>query len=297
MWLFHHRPEYRITRGLYNYNNAWLKGLLVAAGIGLRCTAMRADRLNAILSFFTYSNMPSKATSGITHKPIAPRSWANVCRTTDINKTSLLCPSTIVESNHTSSSGLVVIPTPNPFLKGTIPESVFVDITNVENQTIFFQEFSAVCNKNEHLWGLAEKPRLDGRRLFAEFLLSAVMADKLCTEGLKLPSFEKIFWGFFSLSSDSEILKISITGLPRQYGRLHGGAAELKADMIRNLSPYGHVVDCGLISGISDTFTGRGYAVLEAPDQRSMNSSSSLIPKLQHTIHWQFTQLSIRPSV
>jgi hypothetical protein len=27
-----------------NYNNAWLKGLLVAAGIGLRCTAMRADR-------------------------------------------------------------------------------------------------------------------------------------------------------------------------------------------------------------------------------------------------------------
>jgi hypothetical protein len=38
------RPEYRITRGLYNYNNAWLKGLLVAAGIGLRCTAMRADR-------------------------------------------------------------------------------------------------------------------------------------------------------------------------------------------------------------------------------------------------------------
>jgi hypothetical protein len=43
------RPEYRITRGLYNYNNAWLKGLLVAAGTGLRCTAMRADRLNATL--------------------------------------------------------------------------------------------------------------------------------------------------------------------------------------------------------------------------------------------------------
>jgi hypothetical protein len=64
----------------------------------------------------------------------------------------------------------------------TIPESVFVDITDVENQTIFFQEFSAACNKNEHLWGLAEKPRLDGRRLFAEFILSAVMADKLCTE-------------------------------------------------------------------------------------------------------------------
>jgi hypothetical protein len=43
------RPEYRITRGLYNCNNAWLKGLLVTAGIGLRCTAMRADRLNAAL--------------------------------------------------------------------------------------------------------------------------------------------------------------------------------------------------------------------------------------------------------
>jgi hypothetical protein len=32
---------------ILNYNNPWLKGLLVAAGIGLRCTAMRADRLNA----------------------------------------------------------------------------------------------------------------------------------------------------------------------------------------------------------------------------------------------------------
>jgi hypothetical protein len=36
-------------RGLHNYNNAWLEGLLVAVGIGLRCTAMRADRLNATL--------------------------------------------------------------------------------------------------------------------------------------------------------------------------------------------------------------------------------------------------------
>jgi hypothetical protein len=43
------RPEYRITRGLYNYNSAWLKGLSVAAGIGLHCTVMRADRLNATL--------------------------------------------------------------------------------------------------------------------------------------------------------------------------------------------------------------------------------------------------------
>jgi hypothetical protein len=87
-----------------------------------------------------------------------------------------------------------------------------------------------------------------------------------------------------------------LTGLPRQYSRLHGGAEELKADMIKNLSPFGHAVDCGLISGISDTFTGRGYAILEAPDQRSSDSSSFVTPKLQHSVHWQFTQLSIRPS-
>jgi hypothetical protein len=109
---------------------------------------------------------------------------------------------------------------------------------------MIFQEFSVACNKNEHFWGLAEKPRPDGHGLFAEFLLSAVMAD-----------------------------------------------------MIMNPSPYGHVIDCGLISGISDTFTSRGHAVLEVSDQRSMNNSSPLMSKLQYTIHWQFTQLSIRPSV
>jgi hypothetical protein len=154
----------------------------------------------------------------------------------------------IMSSNHNGVSYTFFVrtccdPNTQSFLERHHPESVFVDITNVENQTVFFKEFSAACNKNEHLWGLAEKPRLDGRRLFAEFLLSAVLADKLCTEGLKLPSFEKVFWRIFSLSSDSEILKISITGLPRQYGRLHGGAEELKADMVKNLSPFGHVVD------------------------------------------------------
>jgi hypothetical protein len=228
--------RYRISSRHFESRNPPIKGLKLFTtliGLYVLCnkyywlivtTECRYSRIQYTVDhiFFTYSNMSTKATSGITHKFIASRSWANICRTTDNNKTSLLCPSTAVESNHTSLSGLVVIPTPNPFLKGTIPKSVFVDITNVENQTVFFQEFSAACNKNEHLWGLAEKPCLDGRRLFAEFLLSAVMTDKLCTEGLKLPSFEKIFWGCFSLSSDSEILKISITGLPRQYGRLHG---------------------------------------------------------------------------
>jgi hypothetical protein len=98
-----------------------------------------------------------------------------------------------------------VIPTANSFLKGTIPDSIFVGSMNIENQMNFFKECPTACNKNKYLWSQAERLHLNGKRVFAEFLLSATMADKLCDEGIKLPSFEKNFWYFFSLSTSRSL--------------------------------------------------------------------------------------------
>jgi hypothetical protein len=36
---------------------------------------------------------------------------------------------------------------------------------------------------------------------------------------------------------------------------------------------------------------------LQKKKKKKKKSNSSLIPKLQHIVYWQFTQLSIRPSV
>ena len=95
------------------------------------------------------------------------------------------------------------------------------------------------------------------------------LASEATTNGLHLPSFQAPFSAIDALSADVKILKISISGLPRQCGRNDGGSAELKSDMMSNLSPFGRVVDCGLVRGIAGTFTGRGFVVLE------VNTSSS----------------------
>ncbi|KAG0731838.1 hypothetical protein G6F23_014911 [Rhizopus arrhizus] len=117
------------------------------------------------------------------------------------------------------------------------------------------------------------------------------MATKLCSEGAKLKSFETHFQVFYSLSIDAEILKISLSGLPRQYGRANGGAHELRADMIANLSNFGSVIDCGMVSGISGNFTGRGYAVLELDSSSPVGETHRAI---SHSLHWQYARLSAK---
>jgi hypothetical protein len=172
-----------------------------------------------------------------------------------------------------------------------MPDSILVDITHVDNPTVFYDEFTALCKHREHLWGLEEKLRVDGHRRFAEFVVSPEMATKLCSEGAKLKSFETHFQVFYSLSIDAEILKISLSGLPRQYGRANGGAQELRADMIANLSNFGSVIDCSMVSGISGNFTGRGYAVLELGSSPTVGETHRTI---SHSLHWQYARLSAK---
>ncbi|OBZ81138.1 hypothetical protein A0J61_10813 [Choanephora cucurbitarum] len=123
-------------------------------------------------------------------------------------------------------------------------------------------------------------------RSFIECVFTNSLAQQAITEGLRLPSFDEPFATFETLSANVKILKISISGLPRQYGRVDGGAAEPKSDMFRNLSSFGRVADCGLVRGIAGTFTGRGYVVLEV--------ESSSPRTLQHEVHWQYSYLSPR---
>ncbi|KAG0737316.1 hypothetical protein G6F57_013857 [Rhizopus arrhizus] len=52
-----------------------------------------------------------------------------------------------------------------------MPDSILVDITHVDNTTVFYDEFTALCKHREHLWVLEGKLRVDGHRCFAEFVV------------------------------------------------------------------------------------------------------------------------------
>ena len=100
-------------------------------------------------------------------------------------------------------------------------------------------------------------------------MLAGPLASEATTNGLHLPSFQAPFSAIDALSADVKILKISISGLPRQYGQTDDDAAELKSDMMSNLSRFGRMVDCGLVRYIAGTFTGRGFVVLEVDTSSS----------------------------
>ncbi|KAG0753375.1 hypothetical protein G6F32_012770 [Rhizopus arrhizus] len=184
--------------------------------------------------------LPKKASRGLhsSSNNLGTRSWANVVRNTNYTKLSIINTS---DTNEESQSSFPT-DTNKPFVKGTMPDSILFDIIHVDNPTVFYDKFTALYKHREHLWSLEEKLRVDGHRRFAEFVVSPEMATKLCSEGAKLKSFETHFQVFYSLSIDAEILKISLSGLPRQYGRANGGAHELRADMIANLSTFGSVM-------------------------------------------------------
>ncbi|KAI9364101.1 hypothetical protein BD770DRAFT_469298 [Pilaira anomala] len=55
-------------------------------------------------------------------------------------------------------------------------------------------------------------------------------------------------------------MKISLTGLPDQYGRLFGGTEQLTRDMTTNMSRFGTLLDCGFVTGASGVYSGNGYA-------------------------------------
>lgn len=110
-----------------------------------------------------------------------------------------------------------------PFLKGTVSGSVLVDITSVTNKLLFLQELSTACEGNKHLWSVEDIIRRDSNRHFAEITFSPTFHEKICTVGVSLPSFETPFLGYPSLSPDANILQVTLSNLPRQYGRFDGG--------------------------------------------------------------------------
>ncbi|KAG0753316.1 hypothetical protein G6F57_013868 [Rhizopus arrhizus] len=150
-----------------------------------------------------------------------------------------------------------------PFLKVSVPNSIFVDITTVKDKKIVLTELTAFCQGNEHLWAVADQIRREYQRLYAEITVSPTMYERLCTESLQLPSFTDRFHAFPSLSPSAELLKVTLTGLPHQYGHRDGGLAQLHSDMQRNLSPFDHIIDSGTIRGTSGIYSGKGYVVLE----------------------------------
>lgn len=94
-----------------------------------------------------------------------------------------------------------------PFLKGIVSGSVLTDITSVKNKLLFLQELSAACEGNKHPWSVENIIHRDLNRHFAEITFSPTFYEKICTIGVSLPSFEKPFVRYSSLSPDFDIFR------------------------------------------------------------------------------------------
>jgi len=229
-----------------------------------------------------------KATSFLHHN----KSWAHMLK--GLNKTSSVTAKAVQDNGNkvgdvslTDLNNKFSFYAKKPFLKGTIPNSIFIDITEVDNQLQFLKELQIQADYNEHLWSVEDTLRNDNQRRYAEVTVSPSFGESLCTEGIKLPSFEQPFVGYRSLSADEEILKISLSGLPRHYGRKHGGLIELCTDMDTNFAKFGSIIDCGIIAGTTGVFAGHGYVVLELTKSGKSNKNSVL----DHVVEWTYPVL------
>ncbi|OBZ81168.1 hypothetical protein A0J61_10783 [Choanephora cucurbitarum] len=155
-----------------------------------------------------------------------------------------------------------------PFLKGTVSNSLLIDITATSDIKTFIQELHEVRNGNYS-------------RVFAEIVVSPSKYSQFIQAGFKLKT-QGNFSAFPSLSSSSEILKISLSGLSSQYGRLQGGLDQLCTDMC-----------CGQWFNHHSTgvYTENGYVVLEIKSSESSNSPphslSNLIDYSYQPINYQ----------
>lgn len=182
-----------------------------------------------------------------------------------------------------------------PFLKGSIPHSLFIDISNVDDQKSFLVDFNASCEGGVHLWSVSDTLRRHLSHIYAEVCVSPSKRAELLEKGLKLDSLTSPLAVFPSLSMSAEILKVSLSGLPAQYGRADGGLAQLNADMYRNLSIFGNIVDCGIVVNSSGFFSGNGFVVLECLSSSNSDaildhesSDSTKVPKLAQQVDWSF---------
>ncbi|KAG0757993.1 hypothetical protein G6F16_013706 [Rhizopus arrhizus] len=137
---------------------------------------------------------PNKA---ILHTKPKKLSWVNVVHAGHQKTSSFLAMST---NNSTIQSHGVGIGQPDtnaemspsnlnaqatrPFLKGSVPNSIFVDITTIKDKKISLTELTAFGQGNEHLWAVADQIRREYQRLYAEITVSPTMYERLCTESL-----------------------------------------------------------------------------------------------------------------
>ncbi|KAG1069126.1 hypothetical protein G6F41_006274 [Rhizopus arrhizus] len=157
-------------------------------------------------------------------------------------------------------------------------------------------ELATFRNGDENLWAVADQIRKENQHLYAELTVSPSMYQQLCSKGLNLPSFDDQFDVFPSMSPSAELMKVTLSGLPHQYGRRDGGLSQLHTDMQRNLSPFGKIVDSGIIKGSSGVYSGKGYVVLEKPSNAAQPPNGSTHRELQHNVHWVYQPLAYSAS-
>lgn len=223
------------------------------------------------------------------------KTWARILRGT-VKTSSTASSSTIALTNVDRNADINTSPASHlshfasyserPFLKGTVPDSVLIDITHVSNRISFLEELASACDNPTDIWHVVKVIRRDSSKLFAELVVSSSFEEKLCTIGVKLPSFEKPFVAYPSLALDADILRISFENLPSHYGRGDKGLQDLHNDMRSNLSSFGTIIDCGKVCGLAGLYSGQGYAVLEVHKQGPHRSN------LMHVVPWKFTPVS-----
>ncbi|KAI8643459.1 hypothetical protein BD408DRAFT_342385, partial [Parasitella parasitica] len=150
-----------------------------------------------------------------------------------------------------------------PCIQGSVPHSIIIDISNaLDNKQTFIVDLSIFCKGNVHIWAISDKLIKDHNRLYAEITVSPQMYHQFLRDPtLKLENFDKPFMAYPSLSPSANIVKLSLSQLPHQYGGQQG-KEQLQEDMRFNLNEFGDVLSCGIVFGGSGSYTGGGYAVL-----------------------------------
>jgi len=169
-----------------------------------------------------------------------------------------------------------------PFLTGTVAHSLIIDlITEVfGRQKEFIVALTIYCDANALLWAVLEHMLRDNNRVYTEILVSPSMYQQiLVNPALQLENFDEPLMAYPTLLPSANIVKLSFSRLPPQYGRQDGGNQQLRADMHHNLERFGQLIDCGYVTGGSGIYAGGGYAVLAVGANKKHET-------LQHSLNW-----------
>ncbi|CEP20203.1 hypothetical protein [Parasitella parasitica] len=168
-----------------------------------------------------------------------------------------------------------------PYLTGTVPHSLVIDITHVlDHKWAFIVDLATFCQGNNHLWAVSEQIRKENNRLYAEISVSPTMYQHFLQDPtLHLENFSESFMAYPSFSPSANILKLSLNKLPHQYVR-QDGDAQLRADMHLSLDQFGKLIDCGYVTGGSGIYAGGGYAVLAV--KHGKHAAKAPVPAHHH---------------